>query len=244
MSIQARSGEDAYPIGRFILDRAGTLGLNRTDLVRRLGYRDIGGGHRVLNGILSNGIVPRTTHIANHLAAALEVDDRVLIAVVESTEWQRRDEHRAQVLTREAAYREKFRAHLRCETARTRPEPLFIAALYGVARLRHVALPDQVWQLDAEKRDALVKRAILDHDHAQNGQIPSFGKILSYVLVMLPGYQIDLGFPFDLNGERAGPMCTVQRLSEATLGIKPGDTRLTGLFKDVPSKAIRLQSPE
>jgi len=46
ITIQASFGEDAYPLGRFILDRAQALGLSRTELVRRLGYRQIGNGHR------------------------------------------------------------------------------------------------------------------------------------------------------------------------------------------------------
>jgi hypothetical protein len=203
-----------------------------------LGYRDLAGGHKVLTAILSTGIVPRTTHIARHLAAALEVDDRFLVSIIEATEWQLRDEHRAQVLARESAYRAAFRPHLRTETARTRPEPLFVAALYTSARLRHVPLPDKVWQLDAKEHDALVKRAILDHYQTQHGRIISFGEIVGYVLVLLAGYLVDFGIPFDLNGDCAGPMCAVQRLAEATLGTKGGDTRLTGLFKDVPMKTI------
>jgi hypothetical protein len=205
-----------------------------------LGYRDLAGGHKVLTGILRTGIVPRTTHIARHLAAALEVDERFLISVIEATEWQLRDEHRAQVLARESAYRATFRPHLRTETANTRPEPLFLAALYTSARLRHVPLSDEVWHLDDEQRDSAVKRAILEHYHTQNGRIPAFGAILSYTLVTLAGYKIDFGIPFDLNGNRAGPMRAVQRLSEATLGTKRGDTRLTGLLKDVPIKTIEF----
>jgi hypothetical protein len=192
----------------------------------------------VLSTALSTGILP--SHMARHLAAALEMDDRLLVAVIEATGWQRSDEARAQVLAREAAYRTAFSPHLRCETARIRPEPLFIAALLGVARLRHVSLPDEAWQLDAEKRDELVKRAILEHYRTQNGSVPSFGAILNYTLVTLAGYQIDFGIPYDLNGDRVGPMCAVQRLSQATLGTKRGDTRLTGLLKDVPITMIRV----
>jgi hypothetical protein len=238
--IQPRHGEDAYAIGRFILDRARTLGLSRTDLVHRLGYRDLAGGHRVLNGILLSGIVPTTFGLPNKLACALEVDGRLLITVIEATQWQRRDESRAHVLAREAAYRALFRPHLRAETSRSRPEPLFIATLIGTARLRHVPLPDQAWQLDAEHRDALVKRAILDHHHTQHGRIISFGEIVGYILVTLPGYLVDFGIPFDLNGDCAGPMCSVQRLSEATLGTKQGNTRLTGLLKNTPIETIQV----
>lgn len=198
----------------------------------------------MLNGILSTGIVPTTFGLTGKLASALEVNDRVLVAVIEASDWQRHDEHRAQVLAREAAYRAAFKPHLRAETARTRPEPLFIAALIGTVRLRHVALPHRAWQLDAPERDAVVKRAILEHHETQHGGIISFGEIVGYTLVTLPGYLADFGIPFDLNGDRAGPMCVVQRLSEATLGTKRGDTRLTGLLKDDPIKTIRLQSPE
>ena len=237
--IQPRFGEEAYPIGRFILDRARALGLSRTEFVQRLGYRDLGAGHRVVNTILRTGVVPTTFGLPHKLASALEIEDRLMVALTEATDWQRRDERRAQVLAREATYRAAFKPHLRAETARIRPEPLFIAALMGTARLRHVPLPDQAWQLDAEDRDALVKHAILDHYQTQHGRIISFGEIVGYVLVLLAGYQVDYGIPFDQHGDRSGAMCAVQRLSEATLGVKRGDTRLTGLFKDVPIKIVQ-----
>jgi hypothetical protein len=56
----------------------------------------------------------------------------------------------------------------------------------------------------------------------------------------LPGYLVDFGIPFDLNGDCAGPMCSVQRLSEATLGTKQGNTRLTGLLKNTPIETIQV----
>ena len=194
----------------------------------------------MLSGILRTGIVPRTTHIARHLAAALEVDNSFLVSVIEASEWQRRDENRAKVLARESAYRASFKPYLRTETARTTPEPLFVAALYGSARLRHAPVSDEVWLLGDGQRDSRIKRAILEHYRAQNGRIPAFGAILSYTLVTLVGYQVDFGFPFDVNGDRAGPLCVVQRLSEAMLGTKRGDTTLTALLKDVPIKAIQV----
>jgi hypothetical protein len=46
--------------------------------------------------------------------------------------------------------------------------------------------------------------------------------------------------PFDLNSDRAGPMCAVQRLSEPALGTKRTDTRLIGLFKDIPIRTPPL----
>jgi len=239
--IQVRHRENFYVIGRFIHHRAQALGLTRSGLVRRLGYRDIARGHTVLNTTLQTGIVP--TYMADHLAAALEVDDALLTAVIDATNWQRRDETRSQVRERETAHRQAFRPHLRAETARTRPEPVFVAALLGVARLRHVILPEHVWHTDDENRDSFVKSTILDHFQAQEGRVPAFGEIVGYTLVTVPGYQIDFGLPFDVSGNRSGPMRPVQRLAEALLGTKRGDTRLTGLLKNVPIKMIGMNGP-
>jgi hypothetical protein len=38
--------------------------------------------------------------------------------------------------------------------------------------------------------------------------------------------------PYGVTGDRVGAMRNVERLGEATLGTRQGDTRLTGLLKD------------
>jgi hypothetical protein len=73
-TFQPRFGEDRYPIGRFILERSRALEISRSDLAHRLGYRDIGRGHKALSEVLVTGVVPR--HVEKYLAAALEVDTR------------------------------------------------------------------------------------------------------------------------------------------------------------------------
>ena len=66
------------------------------------------------------------------------------------------------------------------------------------------------------------------------GHVPSFGAIVGYTAVVMPGYLLDFGVPYDLNGDPMGPMQPVERLGEAVLGTKRGDSRLTGLFRDTP----------
>jgi transcriptional regulator with XRE-family HTH domain len=229
---QARFGEDTYPIGQFILDRARALGLSRSELVRRLGYRKIGNGHRALSELLTMGTVP--PQIAKHLADALEVDEALVAAVMAATARQQQDEASQRILARETAYRTAFRPHLRCETEREIPEPLFIAALLTSARLRLVPVCSGTWQVSADERDRLLKRAIQDHYSQHAGRITAFGAIVGYTAVVMPGYLLDFGVPYDLNGDPMGPMGSVKRLGEAVLGTKPGDSRLTGLFRDTP----------
>ena len=89
-TIQARFGEDNYPIGRFILDRARALGMSRSELVHRLGYREIGNGHRVLAELLTTGTMPQ--RVARHLADALHVDEANHRHLMSATARQQRDE--------------------------------------------------------------------------------------------------------------------------------------------------------
>ena len=135
-TIQARFGEDAYPIGRFILERARALGMSRTELVRRLGYCQISNGHRALGQLMTTGTVPAL--ISKHLADALQLDEAIVAAVMATTARQQQDEASQHILARETAYRTAFKPHLRCETEREIPEPLFIAALLTSTRLRLV----------------------------------------------------------------------------------------------------------
>jgi hypothetical protein len=62
----------------------------------------------------------------------------------------------------------------------------------------------------------------------------AFGAIVGYTAVLMPGYPLDFGFPYDLNGDPVGPMQPVERLREAVLGTKSGGSRLSGLFWDTP----------
>jgi hypothetical protein len=231
-TIQARFGEDTYPIGRFILDRARALGISRSELVSRLGCRNIGKGHTALGKVLTTGTVP--PHLAKHLADGLEVDSTLVDAVVAATSQQQHDEACQRTLARETAYRIAFQPHLRCETEREIPEPLFIAALLTSARLRLVRVCPETWQVSADERDRHLKRAIQEHYREHRGHVLSFGAIVGYTVVVMAGYRLDFGLPFDLDGDLAGPMQSAKRLGEAGLGTKRSDSRLTGLLRDTP----------
>jgi hypothetical protein len=236
--IQARYGEDKYPIGRFILHRARELGMSRNDLVHRLGYRDIGSGHKALNALLLTGVI--APHIAKHLANALEVDDALVESVVGATTCQKHDEARVRRVESERAYLASFRPHLQVQTERAVPSPIFVAALLTVARLRTVSLPEEALTANDEARDRIIKTTIIDHWCENCGRVPAFGGITGYVLVLVAGYSVfDFGLPFSVTGDRSGAMQKVERLGQATLGTRRGDTRLTGMLKDSPVQVIR-----
>src|ERR1700732_3954816 len=91
-TIQTDSREGHYPIGRFILHCARTLGLNRNDLVHRLGYRDDDSGHEALSATMLTGVV--APQVGDHLAGALEANDALVRSVIHATMRQKHDEAR------------------------------------------------------------------------------------------------------------------------------------------------------
>jgi hypothetical protein len=232
-TFQPRFGEDSYPIGRFILGRARTLGISRSDLVRRLHHRDLGSGHKALSALLLSGEV--SDHIAKHLAEALEIDDALLGSVIGATTRQKRDEAGKRRVESERAYRGSFRPHLQVQIERAVPSPIFMAALLTVKRLRVVPLPDEALTANDEAQDRIIKTIIIDHWRENGGRVPAFGGITGYVLVSVVGYGgFDFGLPFGVTGDRAGTMQKVERLGQATLGTRRGDMSLTGLLKNSP----------
>ncbi len=115
-----------------------------------------------------------------------------------------------------------------------------MAALLTVARLRIIPLPDDALTANDEARDSIIKTIITDHWRENGGRVPAFGGITGYVLVSVAGYGgFDFGLPYSITGDRAGAIQTVERLGEATLGTRRGDTRLAGLLKDSPIQVIR-----
>jgi hypothetical protein len=144
------------------------------------------------------------------------------------------------ILAKEQAYRAAFQPHLQVQTERRNPSPIFVAALLTTRGLRIVDLPDEAFSADEDTRDRVIKTTITQHYQNQRGQMPAFGGIIGYALVLLCGYGgVDFGLPFDVCGEPAGPMRPVKRLAEATLGAKRGGSGLTGLLQNTPIRVIQ-----
>ncbi len=125
------------------------------------------------------------------------------------------------------------------------PSPVFIAALLTTERLRIVRLPNEINSADEQERDRIVQDEITKHYRASSGRVPAFGRIEGYYFVRFPGFGgVDFGTPFDCHGSATGPMVSVRRLPEATLGVGEGDTPLTGLLSDTPISILDLDLDE
>jgi hypothetical protein len=233
--------EDRFALGRFIIDRANSLAITRRELVERLGFRDrLAKGHEVLSEIMLTGTVPR---YLTKLADALEVEPTLLDDILYATAQQQEAEWQAEMLAHEEAYREGFRPHIQVQTQRQIPSPIFVAALLTVRRLRIVDL--EALPAGDEERDEIVTAAITKHYRETRGQVPAFGRITGYILVLLAGFRgTDFGLPFDRAGCPTGQMISVRRLPEAMLGRRHPDGLLNGLLKDIPLEVISVSPTE
>ena len=67
--------------------------------------------------------------------------------------------------------------------------------------------------MSADERDRRLKRAIQEHYRECAGHVPAFGAIVGYTAVVMAGYLLDFGLPFDIDGDPVGPMLPVERLA-------------------------------
>jgi hypothetical protein len=133
-----RHGDDRYSIGRLIIGRADQLALSRSEIVTRLGYRNLSKGHRLLTSVLTTARVP--AYIVGNLVAALDVESDAVRRAMAETAAQRRAEAAAQSDAEDREYRANFRPHLRVETECERPSPIFLVAMLGLSSLRIVPI--------------------------------------------------------------------------------------------------------
>lgn len=119
-------------ISSLIGSRARELGLSDVDLVRRCGYQNIAKGLRRLREVREGKFKTASQFLAA-LPVALALPPEAIERVVCDTEREGSRE-------REQRYREVFRPHSIILTNRSRPEPIFVAAIFGVDRILRLEL--------------------------------------------------------------------------------------------------------
>lgn len=134
MSTPSSFISEPLAIKSLIVDRSRVLDLNRPDLVRRAGYKNIAKGLRRLDELLA-GDLDKSRGLVRALPAALDVPTEVVEHAIAETRRRIAEAQEAARLAREAAWRAGFRPHAIILTERTVPQPIFVAAIIGVERL-------------------------------------------------------------------------------------------------------------
>ena len=109
-----------------------------------------------------------------------------------------------------------FRAYIQVLTERTRPEPIFVAAMTGVSYWLRLNVPTTVLIRSPSQKQRDIQALMRSHYAAQKGRAGPFGAITGYVFRSLP----DRGTRYDVEGKVAGEVRESPHFGEAVLGLR------------------------
>jgi hypothetical protein len=198
-------------IQSLITNRCRELGLGHGELVRRCGYKNISKGMRRL-GQLYAGDLQKGQALLRVLPIVLEVSPDIVKRAVEETRRQLSEAETRVAVEKEAAWRAAFKPHAIILTERSRPEPIFVAAFFGIDRLLRVD-----FDLSAG-RASFVNQAlngIRGKLSLCSDEIPAFGRPIGVVVNYAPNRAVR----FDLEGYALEILPKAYRPGEALLFI-------------------------
>jgi len=156
------------------------------ELIERCGYKNIAKGLRRLDDLYC-GEFAKAAGLISRLPHALNVPNDLVKEVVDDVQRRIADEN-------EAAWQRHFQPHAVIITERSRPEPIFVAALYGVHALLRI-------DLDVNKKPIsylqTALRTLRERSSRYNGTVPAFGKPTGIVV----NYRPDCAIHFDIVGK-------------------------------------------
>ena len=193
------------PIAVLIEVRLRALGINRAALVQRLGYANIAKGLRNLEN-LCHGDLDRYPDLVRALAGALDIPEEEVARAIRESRAALEGAARTDKEAQEALYRRNFRPHAVILTERSRPSPIFAAALLGVDKLLRlevdISLPRHTWLQQAV--DMLPE------------QVPTFGKPVGVAM----NYSPDMAVELDLQTMDVKTLSAAVRLPHASLVMR------------------------
>ena len=176
-----------YALQNYVREVMQARGLKKSAVVKALGYTSISGGCRRFDRFLEGTSLNQK--IISGLPVALGVpEDEVQERLRETREEIRRHKEevrrrkKEEARKRQAQERANFTPYLFCRTELSVPSPIFVCAFMGADRMRKLTLPPDYNHLPPSRQDKVRREAISSALHRFGGTIPSFGKILGFVL--------------------------------------------------------------
>jgi len=192
------------PIALFIEQRSSNLGLNRTTLVRRLGYRNVAKGLHSLDAVCK-GQLDRYPDLLRALPVALDVADRDVAEAASDTQAALQAAYDEKREEEDALYRRTFQPHAIILTKRSRPTQIFVVALLGTER------PLRIDVDPSTPRDTWLPQAVA----AIPERVLGFTKPVGIVM----NYSPDEAVQYDLATKAATPLTAAKRIGRTHFSI-------------------------
>jgi hypothetical protein len=177
-------------------------GISRGQLATHMGYRNTSKALRRLDAFLEAGAA--RPEFQARLIAALDIDPVQFETAMEATRDLQRDEARRRDEAELAAARAAFRPHLRVMPGRRIPQPIFVAAVTGVAFWLVQPLPERVLSMPPIRRLHVVGQIARDHYAQKEGHAGPFGAICGYLFRTEFEHAIQLDIEGMVRGEQHG----------------------------------------
>ncbi len=218
-----------YAIQKYVVEIMKEKGLRKSDVARKVGYKNIAKGcrrlHEFLNDLQCNSMVVDNLHVA------LDVPREEINEKLKETQCELEEERRQQ----EERERREFVPFLYCNTERRIPSPIFVCAILGSDRMKYIKLAPDFNDQSPERQKHIIKAFIEDRLKRLEefgGSIPAFGKVISFSLQRYYDYEESDIEVYDLKGELIPDPPEGARnvaTGKATLTLKGKD--ITWLFK-------------
>jgi len=165
------------PLAKLIDDALAAKDWTKAELLRRVGYRNIGKGVNRLDAAVRTGLCPPS--LVEGLARALELPRGMIELALQATfaDGARQAEECAARRREEAKV--AFRPYIFVRTERARPEPIHLAVLFHDA-WKLLSLPSGIsdWTMPVQVR--FVGDLVRRHFAGKKGALPLFGQITGY----------------------------------------------------------------
>jgi hypothetical protein len=205
-----------FAIGGLVSNRCRELGLDRAGLIRRTGYKNVAKGLRRLDDLFA-GELERTNDLIRALPGALHIPGHAVETAVAETRHQVKEYALRIAQAEEAAWRAAFVPHAVILTDRTRPQPIFVAALVGVERLLRIDFDLGAGRASYINQALNGVRLKLAGFKSEGGsmaeELPAFGRPIGLVV----NYSPDRAVRFDINGNAIEILQRAYRIGQAYL---------------------------
>jgi hypothetical protein len=181
---------DHYPIQKLLENQQKRLGLRRSELARRCGFKNVEKGLQRIDGVCHGDLdSPGAKMVLDNLAVALEVDKVVVENAIAATAEIIAENNRLAEAEREAAWRASFKPHAYLTSSEDRPSQITFYGMTGGPE-RWLKIPLDVWQSPVAY--AVQAREFV----AKTPEVPFFGKTTGFIV----NYTPDSAVRFDVDG--------------------------------------------
>ena len=211
---------DHYPIHELIENQRKRLGLRRSELARRCGFKNLDKGLRRIDGVCHGDLdSPGAKMVLDNLAVALELDKVVVEEAIVATAQVIAAANRLAEAEREAAWRKSFKPHAYLVGSTNRPSQITFYGLTGG--------PERWLKIPLDLSQPPVTYAVQAHEFvAKTPFVPYHGRTTGFIV----NYTPDSAVRFDLDGDPVEHFDRAYRPEQVEVFIGKQKLPARGLF--------------